>query len=116
MKQVRAQITDSTYEKIRESGKSVYQFVQDAIADQINAIERKEEIELMQKSLNAQFQDFQKFIDKNMQRIEEQHTRNQFQINERINQAFNHLEGSNKEYNRILNILNQNIEEIRNQM
>jgi hypothetical protein len=70
MKQVRAQITDQAYAKIQESGKSVYQFVQDAITDSINAIERKEEFELMQRTMEKSFVDFREMIDQRFARFE----------------------------------------------
>jgi predicted Fe-Mo cluster-binding NifX family protein len=112
MHKITAQITDKAYQKIQESGKSVYQFVQDAVSDQINAIERKEELELMSKTLMSQYEEFGKFVERSMQKIDEKHEQNQQFINQRINDTLNKHEGAQKEYNRILNIINQHLEEM----
>ena len=116
MHDVKTKITDKAYAKIQASGKSFYQFVQDSITDAINSEEKKRELLQLEEGVKIQIKlqieklEIQtKSAIKSIAELQQQHFQ---KLEIRVNETLNKHEGAQKEYNRILNGINQHLEEM----
>lgn len=116
MKRVEAQISDANYAKVKESGMSAYQFVQDAVAEKISRIEREQELELFKKEIGNHLEDFEKRLEvkivEQSVKMRKEFIENTKNINIQAEEALRKYPARTDENNRILENIQRQIEEI----
>lgn len=116
METIHTKVTEQTLEKIKESGKSTYQFVQDAVADALRANEVKKELQQLEETVKKQIRSEIDKIDhahrENLKTFSELFQSQTQKLETRITDSLNRHEGASREYNRILGVINQNLEDL----
>lgn len=116
MNKVYTRITDENVKKINESGKTVYQYVQDAVAEKINRVEREQELELFKKEIGNHLEEFEKRLEEKIVnqsfKMRKEFIENTKSINNQAEEALRKYPARMDENNRILENIQRQIEEI----
>jgi hypothetical protein len=116
MQQVNTQISDANYAKIKESGMSAYQFVQDAVAEKISRIEREQELEIFKKEIAENLEVFEKRIEEKIVneslKMRKEFISNTSGINLPVEEAMRKYVGISNDFNRNLANIQKHLEEL----
>ena len=112
MQRVESKISDSDFQRIKEHGKSVYQFTGEAIAEKLMREDVKTILKEYENDMKQKEIEFDEKIEKAILKCTEIQARASEKIDNRVEEALKKYVSRNEEFNHLLAIVRQHLEEL----